>query len=240
MSHAAPPWPDPDVRRTVIRFRHGSTRRAWETAWSHLASSGQPNGLGALLPNGGTDGRSLQTRLLLPRALIDLPRLVVSTRRLALPEAVSAAVPLIGAGPGLTPSWDDLLIGFMAGLRTATSGKPERPGFLTRLGAAIQAAGNATTDVSRRVIDRTVAGYGPPWIDDVLAAIAAGNVTRTRRATREALHIGHTSGTDTMLGALLGCAVWQAGPQLDATLAALSCRDPNMASDASGGRHGTH
>lgn len=241
MPNTAPPLTTLDAPPIVIRFRYGSTRRAWDAAWSHLASSGQPNGLGALLPNGGTAAAcSLQTRLLLPRAIIDLWRLVASTRRLALTEAVSAAVPLIGAGPGLTPSWDDLLIGYISGLRTATSSGPDRPCFLNRLGAAIQAAGDATTEASRRYLDRAADGSNPPWIDDVLAAVAAGNIHRTRRATHDALQIGHTSGTDMMLGALLGSAVWQPGSQLDAVLATLSYCDPRATDNASGGRRATH
>lgn len=230
-----------DVRRIVIHFRRTPTRRAWYTAWSHLRSSVQPNGLGALLPNSGhAAARSLQTSLLIPRAIMHLPLLVTSTRKLAIAEAVSAAVPLIGAGPGLTPSWDDLLIGYISGLRTATSGEQDKTDFLSRFGAAIQTAGDATTEVSRRYIDRVKEGDSPPWIEDVLAAIEAGNVHRTSRATRDALHIGSTSGTDMMLGALLGSAVWQSGPQLDEVLATLSCRNSHSASKASGEDHATH
>ena len=56
-----------------------------------------------------------------------------------------------------------------------------------------------------------------------LAAIAAGDSSHARSATAQALRVGHTSGTDTMIGAILGAAIWQKGNEADQVLSALSC-----------------
>jgi hypothetical protein len=40
------------------------------------------------------------------------------------------------------------------------------------------------------------------------------NMSSIRAATQDALHVGHTSGGDAVLGLLLGCVVWQPSPPL--------------------------
>jgi hypothetical protein len=210
-----------------IDFANPSTMNAWQIVWSHLQTSVQPDGLGALLPNGrSTAPRSIQTALLAGQARSALPRLIASTRKLEIAESLGAAVPLIGAGPGLTPSWDDLLIGFICGLR-ATAGKDrDQESFIIHFGEAVHNASAATTAVSRSYIEHAVDGAGPVWIEDVLAAMGAEDLELTKRTTERALGIGHTSGTDMMIGAVLGSAAWQAGTQARDVLVVLSCDEP--------------
>ena len=207
-----------------------SALRAWQIAWSHLQACVQPDGLAALLPNGRrAPARSVQTALLVGRARAALPRLVAATHALEIAPCLAAAIPLIGAGPGLTPSWDDLLIGFICGLR-ATDGNDRSQGrFLAEFGVAVDNASTATTAVSRLYIEHTVHGFGPIWIEDVLAAIGGGDCERTRRATARALRMGHTSGTDMMIGAVLGSSAWHAGTHAADVLAVLSCHEPHCA-----------
>jgi hypothetical protein len=214
----------------AIDLTDWSTLHAWQIAWSHLQACVQPDGLGALLPNGRrAAARSAQAALLAGRARAALPRLVAATRALEIAPCLGAAIPLIGAGPGLTPSWDDLLIGFICGLR-ATAGKDRNQElFLIELGAAVNDASAATSAVSRSYIEQTVGGSGPAWIEDVLAAIGAGACELTRRATARALRTGHTSGTDMLIGAMLGSSAWQAGTQAAHVLAVLSCPDLDCA-----------
>ncbi len=219
----------------------GPTVAAWRVAWFLLQSVVQPDGLGAMLPNGHhATAHSVQTELLLKRASVDLRRLITSTRGLAIASSLSAAVPLIGAGPGLTPSWDDLLIGYICGLRTAASGHASRGDYLSRFGEAIHKASSATTYVSRWYIERSIRGYGPQWIEDVLAAIGTGDLQRTNVTTRQALGMGSTSGTDMMIGTLLGCSIWRSGSLADEVLTVLSCRAPHYAHPNPVGIHGTH
>ena len=213
-----------------VDFANRSALQAWQIAWSHLQACVQPDGLGALLPNGKrTVARSVQTALLAGRARSALPPLVAAARELEIATCLANAIPLIGAGPGLTPSWDDLLIGFICGLRaTAPTSRSQRR-FLTEFGLAVDNASAATTAVSRSYIEHTVEGFGPIWVEDVLAAIGAGDCELTRRATERALRMGHTSGTDMMIGAVLGSSAWQAGAQADGVLVVLSCHGRHSA-----------
>lgn len=211
--------------RYPIDFGDESVSIAWEAAHSLLLSAIQPDGLGALLPKGRRlKPRFIQTALLARRASVSLPLLIAATRECAVSRALAAAVQLIGAGPGLTPSWDDLLVDYICGLRvTLTVEDRKRALFLDQFGLAIHQASSRTTDVSRRYIERTVRGEGPAWIEDVLHAIALGDLERAQHATRPTMNIGTTSGTDMMLGAVLGSAAWQLGAQAIAMLATLSC-----------------
>lgn len=233
-----PRWPE-----NSIDFANPSARRAWEVAWSLLLSFPQADGLAALLPGRQhMVPRSIQTVLLAKRASVDLPLLIASTRTFSVVDTLAAAVPLIGAGPGLTPSWDDLLIGYMCGLRATSAGDLNRASFLDRIGGAICLASAHTTAVSRFYIERTAQGYGPNWIETVLSAISRGDCDLTNRSTREALHVGRTSGTDMMFGAVLGTLVWQSEAQGQGfrILSAILCGDQRVPSARLVGHHGTN
>jgi hypothetical protein len=218
-----------------IDFANRSTLDAWQVAWSHLQAGVQPDGLGALLPKGrSTTPRSIQTALLAGPARAALPQLMAATRALEISTALAAAIPLVGAGPGLTPSWDDLLVGFLCGLR-ATAGKDRgQKRFFTEFAMAVGKASALTSPVSRSYIEQTADGFGPTWIEDVLAAIGAGDCELTRQTTARALRMGHTSGTDMMLGVVLGSAAWQAGAQAAHALAVLSCPELHCATTPQG------
>lgn len=219
-----------------------SARKAREVAWSLLLSFPQADGLAALLPGRPRAPRLIQTALLVKRASANLPRLLASTRTFSVADALAAAVPLIGAGPGLTPSWDDLLIGYLCGLRAASAGKPDRLSFQGCIGEAIRLASIRTTAASRFYIERTVRGSGPGWVEAVLRAISSGDCTLVDRSMRAALRVGRTSGTDMMLGAMLGLSVWQPEAQgyERRILTAMLRDDPHVHGEWSADRHGTH
>lgn len=157
-----------------------------------------------------------------------MPLFIGSTRGVDIAASLDAAIPLLGAGPGLTPSWDDLLIGYICGLRATAAKDWSQVCFLSQFGEAVHKASlAATTAVSRSYIKRTIEGLGPAWIEDVLAAIGVGDPELTKCAAAHALAVGNTTGTDMMLGAVLGSSVWQAGAQTAHVLAALSCHEPH-------------
>ena len=225
----------------VLDFENRSTLEAWCVAWSQLRSCAQPDGLGALLPNGCRDApRSALTAIIVSQARTSLPRLVASTRRLDVAASLAAAIPLIGAGPGLTPSWDYLLIGYMCGLRATAGTDCRQARFFGRFGKAVHGASAGTTAVSREYIQRTVEGTGPEWIEDTLAAIGSGDSARTFRATARALRIGNTSGTDMMLGAILGSSARQASTEAAEVLSVLSCRWSKSLPMRDGNGHPAH
>ncbi len=100
---------------------------------------------------------------------------------------------LIGRGPGLTPSGDDMLIGALATLYAAGVASPQRP-FLPPEDQLAQ----LTTSVSCRYLNSARHGtFSTP----VLRLLRRWQSTRsTEFAVQRLLNVGHTSGADTLLG----------------------------------------
>jgi hypothetical protein len=186
-------------------MENSSTRAAWRAAWSKVADAAQPNGFGAFLSSCGC---SALTDRLLQVSSARISELMRSTRALDRSAAISAATGAIGMGPGLTPSWDDFLVGYISGLRTTTLGRPERSQFVAALGNAVRAAATATTFASRAQLDHAADGDVSERLVAMLAAMAGGDVGGTAKATAKLLELGSTSGTDTAIGALCGLAAW--------------------------------
>ncbi|HEX6878121.1 MAG TPA: DUF2877 domain-containing protein [Nocardioidaceae bacterium] len=103
---------------------------------------------------------------------------------------------LIGSGPGLTPSGDDLVAGaLVAGHATADPRFPRwRTATLATLGAA------STTVVSRSLLHHACDGYATLELADFVDAVCAGRDAAS--ATSRLLAVGHTSGTALLHGAL--------------------------------------
>jgi hypothetical protein len=114
-------------------------------------------------------------------------------------------------------------MGLLCGLRATCRGDLHHDQFTREFGRGILDGTEKTTAVSRAFVLRTVHGSGPEWVEDALAAIVTGDSSYARSATARALGVGHTSGTDTMIGAILGAAIWQNGNEADEVLSALSC-----------------
>lgn len=209
----------------VVDFTDRHIRAAWMAAWMRLRATAARDGLASMLPGVCKQPPdSPLTAIIVPRARAVLPGLVRSTRHCDAAAALSYALPLIGAGPGLTPSWDDLLVAYLCGLRASSGNDNARCRFVQQFGIAVAEASVATTAVSRAYICRAIQGMPPSWIETTLSAICAGDSARASSATARALRVGHTSGTDTMLGLVLGTSVWQDGNEADQVLSALACR----------------
>ena len=123
---------------------------------------------------------------------------------------------LIGLGPGLTPSGDDLLAGFMIGLITtsdlsdrAPKEWPPRRG-LADLTAAIARtilihATTGTTRLSNALLSYAVKGVGSDSVHRLLQALLQSNdAPEPTAAALKMTRTGHTSGWDCLAGILLG------------------------------------
>jgi hypothetical protein len=132
-----------------------------------------------------------------------------AARVLRLDQATRTFHRLIGCGPGLTPSGDDLIVGLLAGLWSTTGGAPARRRFLDGLCAALAAASAATGDISRACLAQACRGRFAEPLTTLVHHIAAGADRGTvESATAAALRVGHTSGGDGVFGLLLGLATW--------------------------------
>jgi len=112
---------------------------------------------------------------------------------------VRAPVDLLGLGPGLTPSGDDLLCGMLVALHAV--GKTDRARAL--YAEIAHAAPAATSPISGAFLRAAAEGLGCEALHAAIAAILEGQ-TEALAGRIEALgRIGHTSGWDALAGALL-------------------------------------
>lgn len=111
---------------------------------------------------------------------------------------------LVGLGQGLTPSGDDLLAGFMAGLRWTVNSLNGDVNYVDEINRNIINVAEGTTMLSKQLL--TCAAYGEvnEAVEGLLKAILAGHAGSVTTATEKVLAIGESSGVDSIVGILLG------------------------------------
>ncbi|MFC6935363.1 DUF2877 domain-containing protein [Actinomadura yumaensis] len=124
-----------------------------------------------------------------------------------LAGAVEAAERIVGLGPGLTPSGDDILSGLLVSLRLVGGALREggTAGWLADwLGAAVTAdAGTRTTALAATLLHCANEGGAGAEVAAVLRCVAGHESSAP--AVRRLLAVGHTSGADLAWGVLAGC-----------------------------------
>ncbi|MEE2803898.1 MAG: DUF2877 domain-containing protein [Pseudomonadota bacterium] len=105
---------------------------------------------------------------------------------------------LIGLGPGLTPAGDDFLVGVLVALALC-----HRWGQHRCLATAVAAQLGRTGPVSRAHLRAAVIGEGGEVLHATLAALVTGDHARLARALVDIDRTGHSSGWDTLAGAIL-------------------------------------
>lgn len=120
---------------------------------------------------------------------------------------------LFGRGRGLTPSGDDILVGFLTVLQAFNieSRKLWEPELIDIM------QNRATTDVSAAYLKATVAGFTSERVKNLLDCLSSGNMSQIEDYVLAIQKFGHTSGTDLLLGITAGVA----------NLRGLSSRDKN-------------
>jgi hypothetical protein len=185
-----------DLETLAADLSRPEVARAWRVAWQALGCHRRRLGEDPL------------TEAIYARGLA----LARASRALCAPEAAAAIRRLIGCGPGLTPAGDDLIVGFLAGLWSSSSGDPARRRFLDALAAIVSAAAEATGEISRAYLQHASRGSVAEPLARLARAIADGApLPEVARAARNALRVGHTSGGDGVQGLLLGLVCWSEG-----------------------------
>ena len=191
----ARPWPG-ELPAAGVDLADPMVARAWRAAWRALQHD-RPHA-------DGTDAKSL-TRAVDRQGL----RLARAARALQADEATGALDRLIGRGPGLTPSGDDLIVGLLAGLWSTTGVHSARRAFLRTWCAAVQVAAAATGEISRAYLGHAAGGHFAELLIRLVHQIGEGAERRAIEASiAAALRVGHTSGGDGAFGLLLGLAAW--------------------------------
>jgi hypothetical protein len=117
-------------------------------------------------------------------------------------ESPAAAVAqLLGRGPGLTPTGDDVLAGALVAL--SALGSPAAGVLGT---AVLAAAPQATTTVSAALLTHAARGECIPQLADLVEAVGAAEAGLPR-AAGALLAVGHCSGAGLLHGVLVGLAI---------------------------------
>lgn len=191
--------------------------QSWVVAWSelnrHYHKGGLSENLRTFFLSGVRPAMPVLSETLLRQGAYTIPSLLQATCRLRLRDVMSCIRSLIGLGYGLTPSGDDFLVGYMAGLWCTARANPSRMEFLTALGSELSEVSQNTNEISRAYLRSAAKGH----VSEPIAKLAqqlnqANDMSSLRATTQTALRVGHTSGSDGVLGMLLGCLVWQGLP----------------------------
>ena len=171
-------------------------RKRAETLRARMLATQSPRGL-AMLLSGNTPPFPLA------RALPDVEALAVACAADDAEAACGAALPLLGLGPGLTPSGDDL-VGAAFFARRMLSRRGSEAARWSRAGERLAQASDAHAHPIAAALFRdlvTGATFAP--LHRLSAAIASGTDAPIH-AARELTAIGHSSGWDMLAGFLVG------------------------------------
>lgn len=186
----------------------GNIERAWLITWKTL-----------------NEGQRLKQSELIARDLFQSNRGPPLTRKLSQPvyklitaaknmdayASTSAANEMIGLGPGITPSGDDILIGFLAGLYSMAGHRKGAPDFIHAFGNTLLRVSKETNDISRTYIRHAVKGEFSSSMSALIKVINNGDEGRLITVTKDVMGVGHSSGMDSITGLLIGLAVWGVG-----------------------------
>lgn len=181
--NAAPRWSKDSLRRGL---------RAVDEIWSGEIISA---GLAVL----GSDRAPFETSPLVRAAMpgvAALKRILADTASDS--HVASALAGLIGLGPGLTPSGDDLIGGALIAL--AALGHTEgRDALWEHCRPLVE----HTNDISRAHLEAAARGYGAAALHAAIHAAMGGEVAQLRHAVNALTAVGHSSGLDAFAGSLV-------------------------------------
>jgi len=180
------------VRKTTLLF-------------GNMAGLGQLFALMPLGAAGETAGNlNIFASFALPR-IVRLEQAFRTEEKNALKVAVGE---LIGLGPGLTPSSDDMLAGLvlLCALYARNRGGAQRASRLTAQVIAEESRGR-TTILSEEYLMQAASGRGNEPVIRLCTALLTAGQESVEQETRRVLAIGATSGTDMVLGIVLGATL---------------------------------
>jgi len=188
------PAVDPDLARTRWGVRAPQARSL--VAAAVRARPGSRDGLGDLIDRDGHASLRPVARLAAPR----LKRLTAALRDADPSAAGMAAESLVGLGPGLTPSGDDVLIGVAAVITATATPCTLDATFLRR---AVHTSSTRTTTVSATFLRHAAAGEFSGALHGLMAALIGPDPSDMAATIERSVAYGATSGADTLVGVLM-------------------------------------
>ncbi len=125
--------------------------------------------------------------------------------------ALASGERVLGLGPGLTPAFDDFLVGAAAALAYLPRGRAGRRRRVIR--GLAERAEHLTTRVSREFLGGAARNMFSEPVLAVLDALARPDAAHGRRAMRALARMGHTSGADCLAGLLGAASAFESAPR---------------------------
>ena len=196
-----------DLSSLRPRMNHAPVESGWRCAWEALNERQLHEAPGLVAVDLG--GESAAKQAAWAQRMSKSMRSLFHATRGCDANAASMLEPLIGLGPGLTPSGDDLITGYLTGLWCTSKGKAERLSFLLGLGKAVVELSKRTNDISRTYLFHATRGLASSQLVNLAVAICTGaGDDRVMQYASSAMQSGHTSGMDAVTGLLFGLAAW--------------------------------
>ena len=198
----APVWTCP-IPALNTDMSSSSVQEGWTMVWGLLNKRQRLHATDIIASDlfQGNTGSALSQRMSEP-----VMELIVSTERLDTEASLQAAQKMIGLGPGVTPSGDDLLIGFLAGLWSLAGENQPRLSFIQSFGSALSSITTQTNEISRTYLYYATRGQFASSLSNLAEAIAKGG--EVSQAAQYAMRVGHSSGMDSVTGLLIGLRIW--------------------------------
>jgi hypothetical protein len=196
----------------ALRLSHvvseAQLRRNIEEARKTGLAYGNLSGLGGLLAHehgkmaGSSSGHS---NLFSASAARRIDSLVEAFRRRDPTSLSSAVSELIGLGPGLTPASDDFLAGLAIFVAARSASSSSLGGASRAIAGAISGQRpGTTTALSEAYLKQAAAGKGNEAVIALCRALLTEEVGPVARESMRLVSIGETSGTDALLGVVVG------------------------------------
>lgn len=119
------------------------------------------------------------------------------------------AQPILGLGPGLTPSCDDFLAGLILSLNLGAQillrNEGHSLGFFRKVSAEILSmAKNKTTIYSLSFLKEASLGEGPKPVVDLICSVISESADQVAKVSKTLISMGGTSGADIAIGICYG------------------------------------
>ena len=191
------------VARLAMHMQSHSAQQAWSAAWD-LLNHRQKRENSDIIAD---ELFRLQARSQLGQRISQsVIQLVASVDGFDVHRSILAAEGIIGLGPGTTPSGDDILIGFLAGLWSLSGQHPRRQSFIRSFGCGLMQISPRTNEISRTYLDHATQGQFSSTLSTLVENIGTGRGVKL--AVQDAMRVGHSSGMDSVTGLLISLAVW--------------------------------
>jgi Protein of unknown function (DUF2877) len=190
-------------RGEIAAVHVDASARALSQVRSTLCERAGVHGFAAVLfaarPADSAIGLALQARL-----SSALPALAQATASQDSAAVAGTAAQLVGLGPGLTPSGDDFLTGYLAALRSRGRAECGIAALLKGLDICLTPLFPRTNAISRQMLRDAVQGRFAEHLVELVNAVA--HARDVVGATVRVLETGYSSGADTVCGLLFGYA----------------------------------